>query len=242
MEHERSFSILDSVDSTNNYAMGMVHAGLAKHGQAWFAKDQTAGKGQRGNSWFSEPGENIILTVCLHPKSLFTAKNFYFTAFIALTCLKFLEKTTGEQFSIKWPNDLNWNDRKAGGILIENVIQGGDWRWSVVGMGINLNQVNFPPDLKNPVSLAQITGLRYDAIQLARELHAAIVDDLGRLSAPEILLEEYNNHLYQKEKNVKLKKGNGSFVTKIKGVDAFGNLHTEDTLERSFTFGEVSWV
>ncbi len=242
MKQETSFSILDSVDSTNNYAMGMVHAGMAKHGQAWFARDQTAGKGQRGNTWLSKPGENIILTVSLRPKSLFTAKNFYFNAYIALSCLKFLQKIAGEHFSIKWPNDLYWNDRKAGGILIENVIQGNEWRWAIVGTGINVNQVDFPPGLKNPVSRAQITGSVFNAVELAKHLHHKIVADFSILPAPENLLEEYNHHLYKKGQEAKLKKNNSSFFTTIKEVDAFGTLHTEDTMQRSFTFGEVSWI
>jgi len=242
MKLETSFSILDSVDSTNNYAMGKVHAGMAKHGQAWFAKDQTAGKGQRGNTWISKPGDNIILTVSLRPDSLFTAKNFYFNAFIALTCLKFLRKIAGENFSIKWPNDLYWNDRKAGGILIENVIQGTEWRWSVVGIGINVNQDEFSDALKNPVSLSLITGRKYETIELARELHEMIMQEFIHTSVPETIMEEYNKNLYKKDSQVKLRKENSSFITTIKGVDAFGSLLTEDTLERSFAFGEVSWV
>jgi BirA family biotin operon repressor/biotin-[acetyl-CoA-carboxylase] ligase len=152
MKHVRSFSILNSVDSTNNYAMGKVHAGMAKHGQAWFANDQTAGKGQRGRTWASTPGENIILTVVIQPDALLTTKTFPFNAYIALTCLDFLQKTAGDHFSIKWPNDLYWCDRKAGGILIENVIQGTEWKWSVVGIGINVNQLTFPESVTNAVS------------------------------------------------------------------------------------------
>ena len=222
--------------------MGIVHAGLAKHGQAWFAKDQTAGKGQRGNTWLSHPGDNIILTVSLQPASVFTVDKFYFNACIALSTLKFLREYGGEDFFIKWPNDLYWRDRKAGGILIENVIQGQTWRWSVVGIGINVNQKDFPTRLLNPVSLSLITGQGYDAVELAMKLHEIILDDLASLTSPELILQAYNDNLYKKDQEVRLKKDNGYFLTTIKGVDAFGNLLTEDVMERSFTFGEVSWI
>ena len=222
--------------------MGKVHAGMAKHGQAWFAKDQTAGKGQRGNVWVSQPEDNIILTVSLQPGSIFPMGTFYFNAFVALTCIKFLQKWDEKNFTIKWPNDLYWRDRKAGGILIENVIQGSEWRWAVVGIGINVNQADFPDHLKNPVSLNLITDRKFDAVELGKQLHTMLMEDFSHLPPVDRLLNEYNQHLYQKNKEVKLKKENSSFFTRIKEVDSFGNLQTEDTMERSFKFGEVSWI
>src|SRR4051812_42781769 len=118
------FKMLPLVDSTNNYAMGQVHAGLAKHGFVYATEEQTAGKGQRGKIWQSEPGSNITLTAVLEPYPLSYAKQFYLSAVIALACFDFVRKYAGEKTKIKWPNDIYIDDRKAGGILIENVLNG----------------------------------------------------------------------------------------------------------------------
>src|SRR5688572_2022740 len=164
------FTILSSVDSTNNYAMARVQAGLAQHGAAWFAHEQTAGKGQRNKHWLTNPSENILLSVVLQPFTLTASEQFLLSASVALACCDFYKNYAGEETSIKWPNDLYWRDRKAGGILIENNFRGSEWVFAIAGIGININQTSFDPALPNPVSLKQITGKNFNVIQLAREL------------------------------------------------------------------------
>src|SRR6185295_3982950 len=110
MESIEFFRILDSVDSTNNYAMAALHAGMAKHGMAWYAKDQNAGKGQRGKQWISEPGENIIMSVVFEPPALFSSRSFLFNAVIANTCHAFLNRYIKNEVKIKWPNDIFLRD------------------------------------------------------------------------------------------------------------------------------------
>lgn len=244
MKQYTIFSILDSVDSTNNYAMGQVHAGLAKHGMAWFANNQTAGKGQRGKTWESAPGTNIILSIVIAPEPQNRVQNFIFNAAVSVACIGFLQSLTGEEFKIKWPNDIYWCDRKAGGILIENVIQGNQWKWSVIGVGINVNQTNFPLKLINPVSLKNITGKKYETLTLAKLLHTSVLNNIEKLNkiTPAKTMETYNALLYKKDEEVQLRKNNIVFKTYIKGVDQFGNLLTSDEHDRSFTFGDIEWV
>ena len=134
------FTILDTVDSTNNYAMARIDDGLAKHGMVWFANEQTAGKGQRGKEWASEKGKNIAMSLVLSPEQLKLTSQFHLSAAVALACFEFLSGYIDGEAKIKWPNDLFWRDRKAGGILIENKLQGKTWKWAVVGIGININQ------------------------------------------------------------------------------------------------------
>src|SRR5215210_6618050 len=143
------FSTLPSVDSTNNYAMAQVHAGLARHGFVYSTLQQTAGKGQRGKTWSTDSGSNITLSVVLEPSGLNYAKQFFLSAAVALACLDFTRIYAGEKTKIKWPNDIYWSDRKAGGILIENVLKGEEWKHSIVGIGININQTLFPPGIRN---------------------------------------------------------------------------------------------
>lgn len=117
-----TFIELLSVDSTNNYAFGMIQAKLAAQGTAVFAHEQTKGKGQRGKTWISEKGANIMLSVVLEPSFLQLHQQFYLSAAMALAGYDFLKKYVPENIFIKWPNDLYWNDKKAGGILIETKI------------------------------------------------------------------------------------------------------------------------
>jgi len=238
------FTILDRVDSTNNYAMGKVRAGLAAHGMAWFAREQTGGKGQRGKSWESTPGQNIALSLVLEPWQLMAADQFYLSALVSLACRDFLERYAGEETAIKWPNDIYWRDRKAGGILIENVFQGTVWKYAVVGIGININQVYFNTGLKNPVSLKQISGKDYDPILLAEELFALLIERTRSLDIAGFAqtLADYNTRLYARNREVRLLKDDQVFVTMVRGVNAEGQLLTKDTEERRFDFGEVEWL
>lgn len=238
------FNVLDSVDSTNNYAMARVHEGLAKHGMAWFAREQTAGRGQPGKSWEGRRGQNIALTVVMEPAAVFFQKQFYFNAVIANTCYDFFKKYAGKEISIKWPNDIYWRDRKAGGILIENKLMGKSWKWAIVGIGINVNQEGFGNKLVNAVSLKQITGREYDPADLARELHQLIIEALERITEKDLpgILKKYNQHLFRKDEMVWLKKGKIKFETRIRKVNEYGLLITEDAMERQFSFGEVAWI
>ena len=113
-EEKALFHLLDSVDSTNNYAMAKVHAGMASHGMAWFANEQTKGKGQRSKGWQAEPGKNIILSIVLKPLPIFRAQPFYLISLIALACAEFLEQNSSQNISIKWPNDLYWREERQG--------------------------------------------------------------------------------------------------------------------------------
>ena len=240
-----SFIELESVDSTNNYAMAQAVAGEARHGTLVFAHDQWAGKGQRGRTWNSNPGENIVLSAVLEPVAFPISAAFGLSACVALACYDFFSNHAGpESTRIKWPNDLYWNDRKAGGILIENHFKGDRWLFAIAGMGININQVEFPPTARPPVSLRQITGRRYDAVELARELGSCLEKRFTGLETGGVqaMVDAYNGVLYRQGQEIRLKKDNAVFATRVERVSAQGELLTRDALERSFTFGEVEWV
>ncbi|MBC7889898.1 MAG: biotin--[acetyl-CoA-carboxylase] ligase [Ferruginibacter sp.] len=239
-----SFVILKQVDSTNNYAMAKVHAGMAKHGNAWFSNHQTQGKGQRGKAWLTGEGQNIALSVVLNPKLLNITHPFQLSTTIALALFDLFSRYAGDETSIKWPNDIYWRDRKAGGILIENKFSGLNWKWAVAGIGVNINQTLFDKELINPVSLMQITGKNFDPVELAKELQGLILKRTSEFltKSYEIILGEYNQHLYKIHEPVRLKKDNMIFETVIRGVSPRGQLQTSDKIERSFEFGEVEWV
>lgn len=244
MAHTQLFYILDTVDSTNNYATRTIHEGLAKNGMCWFANEQLEGKGQRGKNWHSLRGMNILMSIAVKQNGAFTSFPFGFSAAVALSISHYLKIICEKDFKIKWPNDIYFNDNKAGGILIENVFRGSEWEWSVVGIGINVNQTIFDDSVPNPISLASIFWKEWDVYELAKQIRRKLMEDLEKLTSADIdnLMQAYNDMLYKKGETVKLKKDNAQFETKIIGVNKSGELMCEDAMERFFTHGEVSWV
>lgn len=238
------FIVLPTADSTNIYAMQQVHARLARHGTTYFALKQTAGKGQRGRSWETEPGQNIIMSVVIDPHPLNPTQQFQLSCIISLGCYDFFNEFAGAKTSIKWPNDLYWNDRKAGGILIENIIAGNVWKHAITGIGININQTIFDQRLPNPISLKAITGKTFDVRQMAKSLCHKLQKRFGQLHEEEFetILGEYNNHLFGKNKEVKLKKGNRVFNCTVRKVNSSGQLVVVSGIEETLDFGEVEWM
>lgn len=255
------FIELQSVDSTNNYARGLIHAAdlpdrqdLARHGMAIFSHEQTAGKGQRGRVWTSEKGMNIALSILINPEPLLPGQQFRLSACTAVALHDFFMKYTADGVTIKWPNDLYWQDRKAGGILIESVIRRrkqelSTWDWAIIGIGININQTVFPDNLPNPVSLKQITGKNFEPVELAKELCQTLQFYFHELMTAgfENIYEKYNQCLYKAGKKVRLKKGSRSFEVMIKAVSREGKLVTahpggENPLLTDFDFGEAEWL
>lgn len=247
-----NFTILDSVDSTNNYAMAQSHAALATHGDAFFAYRQTGGKGQRGKTWHTGNGENIALSIIIEPKQLQVAEQFRLSVAAALGCHDFFSGYAGDETFIKWPNDIFWRDRKAAGVLIENVIgthnlaknSGTAWKFAIIGIGMNINQAAFDSVLKNVVSLKQITGKHFNIVELAKELHQRVLKRVDSLQEKKFdtLRNDYNSVLFKKDCTVILKKGNIEFETVIKSVTENGRLFTIDRVDNFFDFGEVEWV
>ena len=208
------------------YAMEQVLTGMAGHGAAFFAHSQTAGKGQRGKTWQSEPGANIALSVVADSSFLSVSETFSLSVGVALAVHDAIHIHTGEETLLKWPNDLYWRDRKAGGILIENNIRGQSWPWSVIGVGINVNQTRFQKELGRAVSLKQITGKDHNPLQLAKEICAALEVRYRQLLDGnfEKLLQRYNELLFAKGQQVTLKKDNIVFSCTIEGVSDWGEL------------------
>jgi len=237
------FIELHTVDSTNNYAMGLVHAGMAQHGTAVFAHEQTKGRGQRSKQWLSEANANIALSVILEPQAWSTSQLFVLSKTVATAASNFFNSYATGHVSIKWPNDIYWRDRKAGGILIENVIQGGEWKYAVAGIGFNINQTDFEGLENKAVSLRQITGSKFEPLALAKELCIYVDMQFNKLlqSADEIS-DEYHQNLYMLGKKVRFKKGARLFEAVVKDVTDLGELVVEHAVEERFEVGEVEWV
>jgi BirA family biotin operon repressor/biotin-[acetyl-CoA-carboxylase] ligase len=159
-------------------------------------------------------------------------------------CYDFFKSLAGDETSIKWPNDLYWRDRKAGGILIENIIRAGRWELAVVGIGINVNQTAFDPDLPNPVSLRQITGRAFSPVDLAHELCDALHRRYEQLEAGgwSTMLDEYQSVLYGLGRQFRFRSGKEEFSATVRGVTPNGDLELYDGRFRQFVFGTIEWL
>jgi BirA family transcriptional regulator, biotin operon repressor / biotin---[acetyl-CoA-carboxylase] ligase len=238
------FNILPTTDSTNNHAMNEARMGQTSDGTAYFALDQYQGKGQRAKTWNSKPGENIILSVVKDCSGLQLNNQFQLSVAVALACFDFFSAYAGDETRIKWPNDLYWRDRKAGGILIENMVKADRWDKAIIGMGININQTAFDEMEGKPVSLKQITGKAFDPIILAKELCQHLENRFSILKNKPFaqLLSAYNKQLFKKDEVVTFKRNNILFQAKVNGVDKDGHLLIMHGVEERIPFGEITWL
>ena len=176
---------LSTIDSTNIYAMDQIKLGLAKSGSCYTADFQTNGKGQHGRVWESSKGQNLLCSYILELNTLDALKNWTptdqigFSAAIALGARAFFAAFAGSETKIKKPNDIYFSDRKAGGILIENLVRGKEWTWTVIGIGMNINQGSFSSAAvnsvsSNPISLQEITNKIWDLKQMQQHLSEAL--------------------------------------------------------------------
>ena len=224
--------------------MNEARLGQTSDGAAYFALDQYQGKGQRDKTWNSKPGENIILSVIKDCSGFHLNNQFQLSVAVALACFDFFSAYAGDETRIKWPNDIYWRDRKAGGILIENMVKSDRWGKAIIGMGININQTTFDTIEGKPVSLKQITGKSFDPISLAKELcqhleHRFLVLENKPFDQ---LLSAYNNQLYKKDELVPFKRNNIQFQAKVNGVDKDGHLLIMHGMEERIRFGEITWL
>lgn len=155
--------------STNTYLRAV--ASTLPGGTVIYTPRQTAGRGQKGNSWESEPGKNLAFSYLLKRPLVAVRQQFSISEGCSLAVLQALEAQHPQGgFSIKWPNDIYWQDKKICGLLIEQSLDGRGIEWSILGVGLNVNQEQFLSDAPNPVSLKQITGHDHDLDALLRDV------------------------------------------------------------------------
>ena len=171
----------------------------APHGYALMAREQTAGRGQRGNSWEAAPGENVTLSLMLRPEEVPAGRQFEVSEAVALGVVDLLDSLGIDNVAVKWPNDIYVGDRKICGILIENSLTGTMIARSIAGIGLNVNQTEWLSDAPNPVSIAQITGRKHSVDQLAKTMCERILARMDR----------GNNHTEYRQR---LWRGSGSWL------------------------------
>ena len=235
---------LEETDSTNTYLR--QHASQM---EAWMtvvtAEYQTAGRGQGVHTWESNRSENLLFSVLTHPVMVPVRSQFLLSEAGALALKEVLDGYT-DGITLKWPNDIYWNDRKLSGTLIETSIGGGHIKNCVFGIGLNVNQKTFESDAPNPVSLAQILGHDIDREQLFKQIVAAFEKyyrmlENGQYDAISTL---YHEALYRRQGFYMYEDGDGRFDGAIVevGDDGLLVLRDRDGRFREYEFREVKFV
>lgn len=190
---------LNKIDSTNNYAAQLLKSETPTEGIIVSTDHQFAGKGQRGNTWLTEAGENLTLSIVLYPKFLQAHRQFLLSQSIALGVRSFAADFLGTEVTVKWPNDIYYQDQKIAGILIESALMGKKMASAIVGIGVNINQSFFPTFVQNATSFRQITGQNYNLNVLIEELSKHIEVHYLQLKTGNFraIQQNYLSHLYR---------------------------------------------
>ncbi len=226
--------------STNELARQLFEAGDIGHGTAIRTDYQLCGKGQMGQSWQGEPGENIYMSLVLELK-LPAEKQFLVNMAVSLALLNTV-KNYLPKASIKWPNDIYHEGRKLAGILIENSLQGAELASSIIGIGLNINQVDFGP-LTKAASLFSFTKTRHDVKEVYTFLISHLEWQLASLPGEWRIWQEYHENLLFFGKNTTFHANGRLFKGKVKGVDQWGRLEVEEEQEiKQYSIKEIQWI
>lgn len=236
---------LHETDSTNRYLSTMFTNGDVEELTTVVADFQTAGRGQRGNTWNSDNGVNLLFSIALKPTFLPAKEQFLVSQAVAMAMKDALSEYTDEIY-IKWPNDIYWRDRKIAGILIENVLSGSHIAHCIIGIGLNVNQKEFDAKIPNPISLRLITGREEDKKQLLHSIidHLSARYEAVRNGDNAKLVEDYKNTLFRRNGFYKYRDANGEFDAEIVNVEDDGRFVLRDTCgkERKYLFKEVEYI
>jgi len=237
---------LERTESTNSYAKQLLKESRAKEGTVILAYEQFSGRGLGDNSWHSQQGMNLTFSLILEPLFLTPVKQFILNKAIAFAVSDSVRKLlpSGINAPIKWPNDIYVGNRKIGGILIEHNLMGASIKNSVIGIGINLNQAEFPASLPNPVSLRQLTGKEYETKLLLGDICeniSRVYSGIQKGESAQIEID-YNASLLGFERELEFTSAGSSFKGRIMGVDDLGRLSvmTADGVVRAYNHGEIS--
>ena len=242
---------LDTIDSTNSEALRRLPD--LPSCTVLAAREQTAGRGQRGNTWFSEPGKNLTFSIVLKfgPGAVSARDAHYLNCLASLSVVSLLD-SFGIRSQIKWPNDIYVGKRKICGMLLENTLCTTGLAASVIGIGLNVNQTAFPR-LANATSVAlelgQVQPMEWDLAQTLECLLRLFEERLPLLSSPEgrqELMAGYTARLFQKDVPAPYRDllQDREFTGVIEGVEPDGRLRVRDAEggKRFFRFKEISYL
>ena len=241
-----TFIHLNETHSTNSYLRELIMREKEQpEGTVVITDYQTAGRGQKGNSWESERGKNLTFSILLHPNHIPPGKQFILSQLISIAIVGVLKKYD-RHFTIKWPNDIYWKEKKIAGMLIEGDLTGSSLSNAIIGIGININQRHFKSDAPNPVSLTQITGKEHNLSELLEKILDRIVDEYNKYTPDneEEIRQKYMALLFRNKGVYPYLYGEEIFNASIEGIEPNGQLilKKENGSIHTFAFKEISFV
>lgn len=234
---------LNATNSTNTYLKNLLKEKQVKDLSCIWALSQTQGRGQQGAKWISEPGKNLTFSVLKKFENLSSEYHFLLNMEVSLAIFRALKKLYIPDLAVKWANDILSSKKKICGILIENTLHKEQISSSIIGIGVNVNQVFFN-DLPNVSSLQKIMGHPFDLEEVLLLICQELEVSLKSLSPTrfETMLDEYHTYLFRKDKPSTFEYPNGErFMGYIRGVSHNGQLQVEqeDALMSSFSLKEI---
>lgn len=219
------------IDSTNSKMQQDHLAGINILNQVYYTDFQTKGKGINTNSWESESKKNLLFSLAIYPENLIPSHQFMLTKAISLAMVDavslYLEN---DKLSIKWPNDIYYEKSKLAGILTTNTINGNEIELSIIGIGLNVNQLGFSKEIPNPVSIAQISHKEYNILEVLEKVLLSINDRLIQLKEIDLhhfISFEYLSRLFQLECWEDFNIKGNLHKARILGVNNYGQLILE---------------
>lgn len=234
-----------NLPSTNTCAADLLKENNPQEGTIVQTNFQSAGRGQAGNKWESEDGNNLLISIILYPSTINPSEQFIISMAVSLGICDFVKRFAGDS-SVKWPNDIYVKNDKIAGILIENSVMGEKIENSIVGIGLNINQISFKSDAPNPVSLKLVTGADYILSECLSELASDLDIRYKQVIAEEFQLirDEYASKLYRIDQWSAFSDKNGRFEGKIVSVTDSGKLVIERKPGKltEYSFKEVEYI
>jgi len=239
---------LESVDSTSTYLKNLSEKEKLANFTTVTAGYQTAGRGQMGTKWTSEKGMNLTFSTIAYLSNFHVSSQFYLSMAVSLAVLDALKKYAKADWAVKWPNDILANGKKICGLLIENSVKGIAVKSTIIGVGININQVNFPSNIRNTNSLKLMTQQDFDLKEILIDVLSSIKKNIENLSENNFknLKEKYYENLFMFNKVVKFESTNESicFAGKIKEISNSGAIAIEMQNKeiKKFNFKEIRLI
>jgi BirA family biotin operon repressor/biotin-[acetyl-CoA-carboxylase] ligase len=239
-------SRIQETASTNLLMQTMLASGKLKSGDVIRAINQKEGQGQSGNKWESEAGKNLTFSVFIQHQNLAAENLFMLNKAIALALRSYLKAQHIAEVKIKWPNDIYVGDKKIAGMLTFNSFLGNKLNTSIIGLGLNMNQIHFRTNAPKPVSLRQLTGLEYSLDSELQKLLEFIGKRLVQLETVDFnaLNADYLKSLYRIHTTALYKDKQGRFYGKIRDVDSYGRLcvEKEDKTKAYYDLKEITFL
>ncbi|HAN79603.1 MAG TPA: biotin--[acetyl-CoA-carboxylase] ligase [Bacteroidales bacterium] len=219
---------LPEIQSTNDWLKLEYKSSKIAEGSAVRTEFQLAGRGQRTNVWESEKNKNLLCSVFLKPEFLSLDKQFYLSMAVSLAVHDVVSVFI-PGVKVKWPNDIYVENKKLGGILIENSIMGSTYGSSIIGLGLNINQLQFSGAVPNPTSMSLITNNELDVKLIFSQFLAALFLRYKQLKSNDLcaIKSEYLSKLYQFNQWCKYEAAGKVFIARITEVHELGSLQVE---------------